>query len=100
MYRHGDILLVPVPSVPQDARREDRNGNLVVAQGEATGHSHRIEDERAERWLTSRREAFLVLPVAAEIRHEEHRTLTLPPGTYRVVRQREYRGGVSAVAGD
>jgi hypothetical protein len=29
---------------------------------------------------------------SAELRHEEHSTITLPKGTYRVRRQREFDG--------
>jgi hypothetical protein len=58
-----------------------------------TGHAHAITDERAE--LVSREgaaELYLLVhgtePV--ELMHEEHDTLLVAPGSYRLVRQREY----------
>src|SRR5580765_2121291 len=41
MYRHGDVIILPVSSIPADATRRP---SAVLARGEATGHSHRIAD--------------------------------------------------------
>lgn len=39
----GDVLFVRVKSIPSKAKREERNGSLVVAHSE-TGHHHSIDD--------------------------------------------------------
>ena len=44
MYRHGDVLLAPVDRIPENAVR--RPGS-VLARGEATGHSHRMQDAQS-----------------------------------------------------
>ena len=40
MWRHGDVFIAAVEAIPDGAVR--RTG-WVLAEGEATGHSHRIE---------------------------------------------------------
>jgi len=108
--RQGDVLLVRLEQTPEaflkeSGRRVDHvqreHGRLVLAEGEATGHAHVIESPDAE--LVREDEELLGPGEAAELFllvhgveavplvHEEHESLTVPPGVYRVVRQREYR---------
>ena len=92
MFRQGDVLLVRVRSTPWDAAPvARRDGDLVVAAGELTGHAHRVSDESAE-LLSSERAQELYLIVngrPATLAHEEHDPIELPQWIYRVVRQRE-----------
>jgi hypothetical protein len=93
-YRQGDVLLTAVASIPPRAEgvRRDR-GRVVLAYGEATGHAHAITDAGAELLqdpLTGDLFVRVDDPGGAALAHEEHATITLPPGAYRVVRQREY----------
>jgi hypothetical protein len=93
MYRQGDVLIVPVKTVPDQLDPIEReNGYVVIAHGEATGHAHVIKSEGAALFRDPKLMAvFLNVaeePVALE--HEEHATIMLPPGNYRVVRQQEY----------
>jgi hypothetical protein len=88
VYRHGDVLIAPVDQVPADAR--PRQG-LVLAYGEITGHAHRIETEGRAELLENGPQLFLrVLGSPARVVHEEHLTIELPLGNYRVWRQREF----------
>ena len=88
IYRHGDVLIAPVKSLPPDAT--ERPG-LILAHGEVTGHSHRVETEgKAELFGVGPRLFLRVLGSPARVTHEEHQTIELPPGEYRVWRQREY----------
>lgn len=99
-YRQGDVLLVQVDAVPADAASVAREkGRLVLAHGEATGHAHAIVDETAqlvttEQLVSAEQAAELYLLVhgtsSVELVHEEHDAIAIPPGSYRVVRQREY----------
>lgn len=94
LIRQGDVLIVPVDNIPTAARPVKReNGRLVLAHGEATGHAHAIADEDAELVSTEQaNELYLLVhgldPVS--LVHDEHDTLTIAPGTYKVIRQREY----------
>ena len=88
LWRHGDLLIAAVPSVPERARRRP---TAVLAHGELTGHSHRVaETETAELWEC---EGVLYVRVVAEearVVHQEHAPIRLPRGSYRVWQQREY----------
>lgn len=87
MWRHGDVLIAPAEAIPQNARRSSQ---AVLAYGEITGHSHRIEDpDKAEVW-EYQGERFLKLLAPARVIHEEHQPIALEPGIYRVWQQREY----------
>lgn len=94
MFRQGDVLVVGVDSLParvSPVAREE--GRIVLAHGEVTGHAHAIWSERVAffREDGSGRGFIQVSggePVA--LTHEEHHTISLDPGTYEVVRQREY----------
>ena len=92
-YRQGDVLVVRISDVPESAfpvPRED--GRLVLARGEATGHAHVIDDQRAALVSPAEAEELFLLVYADEVllEHDEHDPISLPEGKYRVVRQREY----------
>src|SRR3954453_19903915 len=94
MYRQGDVLLVPVERVPKRVRRVVRpDGRVVLAGGEATGHAHVVDGDSELVSDPNVSERFLRVRRASRLLHDEHATLVLEPGDYRVVRQREYMGG-------
>lgn len=91
MYRQGDILIVKWGSIPVNAK--PRN-TLVVMHGEATGHSHKLEPSAgSEATIYDApigNDIFLSLSNETPLTHDEHNTINIPEGTYRVIRQREY----------
>ena len=88
MWRQGDILISTVEAVPRGAVRR---GDGVIAEGELTGHSHRIENTAGAELLEHRGALYLrVLAEKARVVHQEHGPITLPRGAYAVWRQREY----------
>jgi len=90
MYRQGDVLITSVDSIPDGAKVLERD-HLTLALGEATGHSHTITCERAELCEdVSTLERWMTLPTESEVIHQEHDTITIPPGIYKVTRQVEY----------
>jgi len=105
MYRQGDVLIVPV--APADVPRcapvpRDRRGRMVLARGEATGHAHVIVGPDtvllADRDDIDR--LFVKIVTRARVVHEEHGTITIPAGSYRIVRQREYIPGAYRYVAD
>ena len=92
IYRQGDVLIVAADSIPAAATQVERdNGRIVLAYGEVTGHAHAILDREAELLAAPGTEdRFLRIMAAVELQHEEHATITLPPGDYIVRIQREY----------
>jgi hypothetical protein len=92
MFRQGDVLVFSVEVIPESVTPVARDaGRIVLAYGEVTGHAHAIMDRDAELLAASTTDdRFLRIMSAVELRHEEHATITLPPGNYIVRRQREY----------
>jgi len=91
LMRQGDVFIETIDVVPQEvAERPLPHGTLV--HGEVTGHSHRLEDLATGQLYAGRApgELFLRISAPARIIHEEHGTITLSVGAYRVWRQREY----------
>ena len=89
LFRQGDIFIESISSIPPHVvKRPD----LVLAEGEATGHRHRVNDRACSADLYERDgEMFLdVHTDEATVIHDEHDTIVVPRGRYRVWRQREY----------
>lgn len=88
LYRHGDLLVQSTDAIPADARPVS---HLVLAEGELTGHSHRIAEKNAAQLFQSSSELYLrITDDLATLVHQEHGPIELPRGLYRVWRQREY----------
>lgn len=88
MWRHGDVLIARVDSIPPEAARKH---HCVLAEGELTGHSHRIAEVGSVELFEHAGNLYLrVLAELATVVHEEHRPIALPRGEYRVWQQREY----------
>ncbi len=89
LYRQGDIFIESVGTIPAHAVKQL---DLVLAEGEATGHRHRVDVSSGSADLFAQGgQLFLrVLTDDANVVHDEHDTVVLPRGNYRVWRQREY----------
>lgn len=93
MYRQGDILVKPVNRIPDGLKAVPLdNGRVILAYGEVTGHAHAVigDVEFLAADLEDLEQRFLRVENEAQIVHEEHAPITLPPGDYEVKRQREY----------
>jgi hypothetical protein len=96
----GDILIERVEHAPARPLvvQSVENGWVVLAEGETTGHHHRLFGS-----VTLYRDDALARDVpaglyvghvevkspVARLEHEEHATIALEQGSYRVRRQRE-----------
>lgn len=91
-YRQGDVLIERVDKLPADAKRQKVKGPVILAHGEVTGHAHAIRRGTVRVYKQPEVEAtYLEIANAlAMVEHEEHATIPLEPGFYRVTRQREY----------
>lgn len=95
MYRQGDVLLIQVSTIPDDALPCSVSGDVILAYGEATGHAHRLALETVKPFAkggiwSPTAERFIRAAEGATLTHEEHGAITLAPGNYRVIQQREY----------
>jgi hypothetical protein len=89
MYRQGDVLIVS-DQVPEKAEEIPIDDRIVVAYGEVTGHAHAISKLQARLYAHADLRYLVVSDEGADLTHEEHSTIHLPAGTYRIVHQREY----------
>ncbi|MBN3926004.1 MAG: hypothetical protein HWQ37_23430 [Nostoc sp. NMS4] len=77
--RQGDVILLPVQQV-----EGQKIPHLTLAEGEATGHKHRITEGKAE---LSEKYGTLCLRVFSEsalLAHEEHKAISIPQGDWMV----------------
>lgn len=96
-YRQGDVFLEQIEDFPEGLEpcKANDGEDIVLAWGEVTGHAHRISSSDCVSYFSYHDNHNLMVvkksPVA--LRHEEHRTIQIPPGVYVVRRQREYVPG-------
>ena len=89
MYKQqGDVLFFRVDSIPNKATLYKNGNRIIVAEGEATGHSHKIVDQCEA--YTLEQELFIKANKPVRVLHEEHNTIVLDVGTWRVAKVREY----------
>lgn len=95
--RQGDVWLYPVEIDPPRKSTfipRTRGQGVVLAEGEATGHAHRIREKNARLHKIIGQPGRRILNITGttpvNLVHEEHETLTIPPGRYEVRIQREY----------
>ena len=92
--RQGDVFIKRVDKVPSDAKPIKRiNGRVILAYGEVTGHHHSLTEEHVSLHETASEVGVTYLEVKdamAQLAHQEHSTIDIPPGVYRVTIQREY----------
>ena len=79
--RHGDVVIVQ----DDDATIDGKDCKGVLAEGEMTGHAHRITKGRAQVVAVAGAVAQRLVKVAqaAVLDHEEHTAQKLPKRTYR-----------------
>lgn len=95
IYRQGDVLLHPVSALPAGCQpvANDPDNAVVLARGKVTGHRHRLDGGVAELVRPASEMmggGYVRLSQEAPLVHEEHDTITLPAGLYKLVIQREY----------
>ena len=102
-YAQGDLLIEQVEdiAVPREGTQLPSCGGIhVLATGERTGHRHAfytdviVFRDGLLGMYELPNEMYLchvkIESESAELKHEEHDSIVLPRGTYRVRRQREY----------
>lgn len=91
LFRQGDVLLVRTDELPANAEKmAPDDQRVVLAYGEVTGHAHAIAVSQASLFIDGDQRYLKVVESGADLVHEEHSTIHLAPGIYRVVQQREY----------
>lgn len=88
-YRQGDILLIPVHSMPEKAEPVTTFHQIVIALGERTGHKHAMDALTATLYKLGR-DMYIDAEEGATLLHEEHHAIRIEPGLYKVRQQRQY----------
>jgi len=88
-FRHGDVILIPVDEIPGYAKSTDIS---VLAEGEVTGHAHRLEGKLGEDYkvFDNGTERFIEVINPVTITHEEHGRKVIPTGRAQVVIKQQY----------
>jgi hypothetical protein len=90
--RHGEILLVPVTSVPYG--QTEHVTSCIVGHSES-GHHHVLEsDDVFQQIVTANGDLFVDLDRPTPLRHrkdhQQHRELQVPAGAWRVIKKTEF----------
>lgn len=88
-YRQGDVLLQKIDSLPLNSQPIEFEDRVILAYGEVTGHCHALSTASAS-MFTFNAQRLIQVVEGAQLRHEEHATIVLPKGVYKVIQQREY----------
>ena len=87
MYlQQGDVILEKVNDV--EGVKIKHNG--VLMEGEVTGHAHRIVDIAGVEFYNKDGLLYLKTNKPIDVVHEEHGTITVDPGIYKIRKVREY----------
>ena len=88
--QHGDVIIRGIASLPKGVKPvARRNGAIIVAEGEATGHHHVITQKGAT-LMELKGELYLEVTEPVTITHEEHKPLPIPEGIYHIGKVKEY----------
>jgi hypothetical protein len=90
--RHGEILLLPVDAVPYGSI--ESVSSCIVGHSES-GHHHVLEsDEAFDQIVAMNGDMFVDLgrdtPLRHHKTHQQHRELTVPAGTWKIIRKTEF----------
>ena len=83
--RQGDVILTVAKAI-----EGKKLSHLTLAEGEVTGHSHRISEGQAELYEKDGTLYLKILSETATLTHEEHNQIQIPQGNWMVRIQREY----------
>ncbi|MBL1174889.1 hypothetical protein [Pantanalinema sp. GBBB05] len=88
--RQGDVILMPIPA---NRATGQLIPHLTLAEGEVTGHRHRISEGSAELREQDGVMYLMVDSDTATLTHEEHKSIQIPQGAWMVRIQRQYEPG-------
>jgi hypothetical protein len=84
-FVQGDVLFLKVDELPKGLKKRKEKERVVFAEGEATGHAHATGlDKFIETYTDADDQLWAKLTQPKEVVHEEHGTVTLDPGIYRI----------------
>lgn len=94
--QQGDVLLRRIKELPDKVAEVHRkNGAFVLAEGEATGHAHRIFDVDAM-FFEKDGKFYLKNDRPVTVKHEEHKAILIEPGIWEVgqIQEKDWLSGM------
>lgn len=89
-YQHGDVILVKIENLSDDAKEIKIKDGYVVERGEGV-HTHVLTSVEGVRvFETTKKQIEMLVTTPTKIDHEEHGVKIIPPGIYRKVIENEY----------
>lgn len=95
--QQGDVLLEKVSAKIDDVKKFmqemlPKNGHIVLAEGETTGHFHGIAEEEDVKLYTLDELMLLVVEKedGVELTHQEHGPIRIPHGIHKITGVQEY----------
>ena len=90
--RHGEVLLLPVPAVPEGTTTWV---NACIVGHSESGHHHVVEcDAVFAEIIAANGDLYVDLDSPSRLSHRkshhQHRQLTVPPGAWRVMKKTEF----------
>lgn len=80
LYRQGDVLIISVASIPANTQPIPRTKRgVILAEGEVTGHAHRIPSRYASLSRTETDLRYMRATAPVPLSHEEHKTACADP---------------------
>lgn len=88
--QQGDVMLEQILFIPKTAIKKTSNQNkqYILAHGESN-HYHAVEEEDGVEFYELNGTLFLKTEKEVELTHQEHNTITIKPGIYKIGRVRE-----------
>jgi len=97
-YQQGDVYIERInEEIKEKKICKIKKRGWIIAEGETHGHAHRIEDvknaemyEYYDEYLEEKCLLLKILKNNTEMKHEEHKSIFLDEGLYRVGQINEY----------
>lgn len=89
----GDVAIVKIEKADKDLHFEPLKSGFIVAEGEVSGHHHKLVAERGATVEIARGQNGFFLKVSGgkvNLTHQEHETQTIEKGLYFIGHQWEY----------
>jgi hypothetical protein len=90
--QQGDVLIIPIENFESRKKSVKKSGDVILAEGETTGHAHRIKQNEFVECYDDLEEKCLILRLLkpAKVKHEEHKEIEIPAGDFKIDKVLEY----------
>lgn len=95
MSRQGDVLIIRIDELPEDAIKQEKKGKEWIVAHSETGHHHVVANQNVNFYEVANDplQAYLIINNDVELRHlrsfDTHETQIIGKGIYKIRRQRQ-----------